>query len=80
MLLRKLESSIPLGTHKPTLHDYVTFEYAVFDYQPVSGSRECKGRQCYVEAQPSLLKPSCKLVLLQDVEEAETFKGCNQLS
>jgi len=44
MLLRKLQSSIALGTHKPTLHDYVTIEYAVFDYQPVSGSRECKGR------------------------------------
>jgi len=44
MLSRKLQSSIALGTHKPTLHDYVTLEYAVFDYQPVSGSRECKGR------------------------------------
>ncbi|KAK0246847.1 hypothetical protein LTS09_018010 [Friedmanniomyces endolithicus] len=70
MLLRKLESSIPLGTHKPTLHDYVTFEYAVFDYQPVSGSRECKGRQCYVEAQPSLLKPSYAYESLPSLRDA----------
>ncbi|KAK0949347.1 hypothetical protein LTR91_026532, partial [Friedmanniomyces endolithicus] len=70
MLLRKLQSSIPLGTHKAMLHDYVTFEYAVFEYQPISGSRECKGRQCYVEAQPSLLKPSYAYESLPSLREA----------